>query len=635
MTNTKTTKRAFLSSIIALMLCFVMLLGTTFAWFTDTVSSGNNVIKSGILDVDMEHYDINEDKWVSLSENPEHPVFSETILWEPGYTSLAELKIVNKGNLALKYKLSVYAVGGDSAILGDVIDVYMYNGVDAINTDVRPDLNDENTWRKVGTLNELMADVDGAAYGVLLPEGSTQILPNEVVGSVTGTLALHMKESASNEYQNKNLGNVFLKLDATQYTYEEDSFDNQYDADAEFSAVPLKAGKELNALVKGDNANAVTKVVFGLNSQYASAVKGVEGVNADDLDAGTAKVYRVANTDDTVTVYVLADSTMYFNEDSADALSGLANVVMIDTDYTNFSHVKNARKLFSGNKKMTTVDLADWNTGNVTNMAAMFQYCESLVSLDLSGWNVSNLEDAQFMFNKCYDLEKINLSNWNTGKLKNMKCMFQACEMLSDFNVENWNTSSAENLGWLFWGCDSIKEIDLSKWDTSNVTLMNNVFCHAEGLEKVNVSTWNVEKVTDFSYFLQYTKVKEIDVSQWKTPSAINMTHMFANNGKLENLDLSNFDTRNVINIQWMFYGAHSLKTIFVGENWSTESLTNETINGVKGRDSSAGVFYETYVLTGGNGTTYASVNSKSTVSGVYAVVDTPETPGLLTLKNN
>ena len=51
----KTTKRALFSSVMALILCFSMLVGTTFAWFTDEVKSGVNQIVAGNLDVELEY----------------------------------------------------------------------------------------------------------------------------------------------------------------------------------------------------------------------------------------------------------------------------------------------------------------------------------------------------------------------------------------------------------------------------------------------------------------------------------------------------------------------------------------------------------------------------------------------------
>ncbi len=52
MTKHKSPKRAWLMSVISMLMCCAMLIGTTFAWFTDTVTSGKNIIKAGNLDVE-------------------------------------------------------------------------------------------------------------------------------------------------------------------------------------------------------------------------------------------------------------------------------------------------------------------------------------------------------------------------------------------------------------------------------------------------------------------------------------------------------------------------------------------------------------------------------------------------------
>ena len=102
MTNTKSTKRALLSSVLALFLCFSMLLGTTFAWFTDSVTSGNNIIQSGNLDIELEYW--NGTDWVDVAGKSD---ILTNELWEPGVTEVAYLRVKNAGSLALKYQLGV------------------------------------------------------------------------------------------------------------------------------------------------------------------------------------------------------------------------------------------------------------------------------------------------------------------------------------------------------------------------------------------------------------------------------------------------------------------------------------------------------------------------------------------------
>ena len=107
MTNTKSTKRALLVSVMAMVICFTMLLGTTFAWFTDSEQSRNNIIVSGNLDVAFQ-YSTNFTTWNDLSDTTK--IFDETALWEPGYTEVVYLKVENIGTLDLIYRLGMNIV---------------------------------------------------------------------------------------------------------------------------------------------------------------------------------------------------------------------------------------------------------------------------------------------------------------------------------------------------------------------------------------------------------------------------------------------------------------------------------------------------------------------------------------------
>jgi len=231
MNNKKSTKRALLSSVLSLVLCMAMLIGTTFAWFTDNVTSGGNIIKSGKLDVTMEWAEGDEDPtadataWKDASTGP---IFKSE-LWEPGYTEAKHIKVSNIGTLALKYQMRILANGVVSE-LADVIDVY-YIAPDAdgnVKAISRADLKDDN---KIGTLSNVLNNASDVAISKKIA-GSL-----EAGKSNTVTIALKMQESAGNEYQNLSIGTDFsIQLLATQMTSEEDSFDKTYDTNADFAA---------------------------------------------------------------------------------------------------------------------------------------------------------------------------------------------------------------------------------------------------------------------------------------------------------------------------------------------------------------------------------------------------------------
>ena len=260
MTNMKATKRALVSSVLALFLCFAMLLGTTYAWFTDEVSSANNIIQTGTLDIEM-YYGNAADNLTKVDENT--PAIFNYKHWEPGYTEVKYVKIVNAGSLAFKFKLdivpNIQPADGEPN-LAEVIDVYMFDPTATVG---RAEIE---AATPVGTLADLMAEADGAAHGVLLPaagKGTDDYNLNEnantPAGEITYCIVLKMQEDAGNEYQNLSVGDGFsLQLMATQYTWENDSFDHTYDDGADFLETPkadvvLTDGKWIYTSTHGDD----------------------------------------------------------------------------------------------------------------------------------------------------------------------------------------------------------------------------------------------------------------------------------------------------------------------------------------------------------------------------------------------
>ena len=217
----KSTKRAIIVSVMALVLCFSMLIGTTLAWFTDTVESASNIIKTGNLDVEMDWADgtkaipgDDSNDWIDASTGA---IFNYD-KWEPGYTEVRHIKISNEGTLALKYKVIIEATG-EVTDLSDVIDVYYLDP--GAQIDDRADLTDAN---KLGTLTQVLDNLGNTGLGNL-----------EAGENHTITIALKMQESATSHYEEKSIGTSFkIKLYATQLNAEDDSFGNDYDAGADY-----------------------------------------------------------------------------------------------------------------------------------------------------------------------------------------------------------------------------------------------------------------------------------------------------------------------------------------------------------------------------------------------------------------
>ena len=209
--NQKATKRALLTSVMALVMCVVMLVGTTFAWFTDTASTGVNKITSGNLHVeiqDKEGKEIDTLKWVDKNGND--IANQDDILWEPGCTYLlTPFKIANTGNLALKYKIVITGLDGDSPLL-DVIK-FTYKTASGEGFDM-------------------------SAEGHLTAKGTAGASTDMI------TVSAHMDEAAGNDYMSKTLTGIKFTVYATQDTVENDSFNNQYDKYAQYGERTVRTG---------------------------------------------------------------------------------------------------------------------------------------------------------------------------------------------------------------------------------------------------------------------------------------------------------------------------------------------------------------------------------------------------------
>ena len=233
MTKNKTTKRALLVSVLALLLCASLLVGSTFAWFTDNVTSTNNIIKSGNLDVKLE-YSTDLSTWAEVGAKTD--IFKNedgtTDLWEPGFTEVVYLKVSNVGSLALKYALEVNVASEESGTNQEGKTFWLSDHiVYGVDTQVAGKYADRATAQAAiengkKTLNQGYATTDNP-----LKAGEENIVALVVYMPTTvGNVANHNGE----DIPTINLG---ITLNATQLNAESDSFGPDYDKNATYSDV--------------------------------------------------------------------------------------------------------------------------------------------------------------------------------------------------------------------------------------------------------------------------------------------------------------------------------------------------------------------------------------------------------------
>ena len=395
MTNARSTKRALWSSTVALFLCFAMLLGTTYAWFTDSVTSANNIIQSGNLDVELYYQVEGQTDWTKVTADTN--VFMEDALWEPGHTEVVKLKVVNEGSLALKYTLGVNIAdetgsvnaAGQTFLLSDYIKFGIVEGAQTYTRD------------------EAIAAVDATANALNTAwnSGSAKLLPltdGNADNEDVVTMVVYMPTTVGNEANHaKGAAVPTIKLGinllATQADYESDSFGADYDADAiTFVATPAEAQAALDDAAAGDiiqlapgvdygtlylrpyDGGAATKTVDWIGNNYGwetytlfenVTILGAEGATVDAIE--------------------IEGGTYYYTEHSqADAypvmlsLVELKNVVIDGVTFTGKGGYDpqgygNVINLAGGNIKVDGLTLKNCVLDNATNDARLIYKTES------------------------------------------------------------------------------------------------------------------------------------------------------------------------------------------------------------------------------------------------------------------
>ena len=221
------SKKALFLSVISMVICVSMLIGSTFAWFTDSATANVNTIQAGNLDVELVKADgsplTTALGWVKAEGHE-----NEAVLWEPGCTySLEGFKIRNAGNLALKYKVVISGLTGDATLLNAI----------------------EFTVKK-GDTEVLLENFEGK----LLPKDSAATDGFETYETSVITITGKMKQDAGNEYKGLSIDGIKITVYATQVGYESDSTNKDYDENATYYPVIDAAGLK-DALKAGGNVS--------------------------------------------------------------------------------------------------------------------------------------------------------------------------------------------------------------------------------------------------------------------------------------------------------------------------------------------------------------------------------------------
>lgn len=263
MTNSKSTKRALLTSVLALLMCVTMLVGATFAWFTDTASTGINKIQAGNLDLEVQYRTTADGEWKTLDKATD--LFgAEGTLFEPGHTRVVELKITNAGNLALKYKIGMNVVSETAGTNKDNKPYKLSEYLKVATTPIQSGPTGDSLTDQVAAIMEGQIFQRDVSYIWTARDFANFELEKAGNGNVHSLqpgemqflgIKVYMPETVGNEANAKTPAdaasiNFGLHVVATQYTTERDSFDTQYDKDATYPEYTVTTADALTKAAK-------------------------------------------------------------------------------------------------------------------------------------------------------------------------------------------------------------------------------------------------------------------------------------------------------------------------------------------------------------------------------------------------
>ena len=537
------TKRALLTSVLALVLSLAMLAGTTFAWFTDTASTGVNRIVSGNLDVGLQYWGVDENgqkTWLT-AENSED-LFDKNALWEPGYTQIVYLKVKNDGNLALTYAMQITPVretvginvDGEEFKLSDYIKFgWRTFTVDGAGAPVA--LDREAAQTGVG---------EGAQLGKTLHRQVAE--PMKAGAEELVALVAWMPEDVGNEANYSTVQptiELSLKVLATQAAVESDSFNNTYDKDAA-AAEDLNNKPEYDYESLYDYNNLAGYGVTVERNEAGKVVKAtVSGVNGKVVDGffynnkpGT-EATPIDRWRDLKEV-VIEEGVTEIGVDAFSVCTSLETVTLPE------SLQKIGEKAFSYCTSLKTINIPD--SVNVIGPKA-FYFCKSLTSIDIPE-GVTEISYATFCYAENLTTVNIPASVTRIGDFAFQNCGFTSMDV----------PATVKELGeGAFSTCRSLKNVTVPA-----ETVSKKAFYFCDALKSVTL-TDDVKTIGEEA-FRQCTSLESIEI-----PSSVTElgTCAFKNCFALKTAVIKGGTVKGSLVTEATFYNCNALETLVISDN--------------------------------------------------------------------
>ena len=565
--NCKNKRKAL--SIIAIIVGLALIItGTSYAYFTATATSNEQVVESGTLRLTYETgQDIN-----ALSIIPT----------EESSASIHQFTVENTGTLDAHYNISFI----DITLTKKGMDTYSHNLKWALYQ--ADEDYTEGTLVKSGSFS--------SSSGYLSGDNEFVIKTNMILAPAekqSYLLKVWLQETGKPQNEDQGL--------SLAMTMQVDTLEKQEPTSK------LSVMRERNDLMSSETfyqySGSISKVVF---QNRMEPIETDLSWDVSENNDGNCMAYLVENEvgsfippelppdteiqspETTYTLYIQGNDVIYLS--SGLALFSLANldtwVNILTTieglEYVDTSRVTNMMGMFSDCSLLTSLNLSGFDTSQVTNMTAMFSGCNLLTSLNLSEFNTSQVKDMSGMFSNCGSLTSLDLSEFDTSQVTNMQDMFYSCSKLTNLDLSSFDTSQVKDMSGIFSNCGSLTSLDLSDFNTSQVTTMGSMFNGCSGLTSLDLSHFDTSQVTDMAFmFSDCSSLTNLDLSHFDTLTVKYMTAMFYNCSNLINLDFRNATFDTVTSYASMFNTVPSTIQIIVKDTSSQSWIQDKLGSGV------------------------------------------------------
>ena len=364
MTKTN-SKKALLSSAFALVLSVAMLIGTTFAWFTDTASTGINKIQAGNLDVKL-MYSTDMVTWKEATSTTQ--LFNDDALWEPGHTELVYLKVVNAGNLALKYEMTTNSYDKERGKNADgdlfYIDKYLKIGV----------AETQNVFEsRSAAIDAIAANEKSMEKEIQITNGWTVLNPN--AESAPFAVVIYMPTTVGNEANNvqswrhPSLKGFGLVVNATQATVESDSFGKDYDEKAPTTITTKSASSGTHVINENVQANGsfgavqaegtaqftINADVYAIYANNAAIAVEAGGTSTVTINSGDFRQVGVPAGEPCDLIYATDSATIVINGGTFKATVPANTLNVLDANRGKAKIVVNGGRFYKYNPSHPTL----------------------------------------------------------------------------------------------------------------------------------------------------------------------------------------------------------------------------------------------------------------------------------------